>query len=419
MANIKESDELIIVNKEIVFQNEEKEKQATELIVANKRINQLEELLQNNFKEISDYKYALDESSIIAITDQTGIIKKVNSNFCRISKYSEEELIGQDHRIINSGHHPKEFIRDLWLTIANGKIWKGELKNKAKDGTYYWVDTTIVPFLNEHGKPYQYLAIRGDITDRKETEEYLIQRTAQLETANKNLLTFTYISSHDLQEPLRKIQTFVTIILEKENQNLSDNGKYIFQRMQLAARRMRQLIEDLLAFSRITTTELKFEKTDLITIIEEVKAELKDTIEKKHANIEVSENCSANIIIFQFRQLMHNLLSNALKFSKPDIPSQIIIKSRIVKGSELNNEKLSPELKYCHITITDNGIGFDSQYKNRIFEVFQRLHGKEKYAGTGIGLAIVKKIVDNHNGIISATSELKKGTTFDIYIPDN
>jgi light-regulated signal transduction histidine kinase (bacteriophytochrome) len=243
------------------------------------------------------------------------------------------------------------------------------------------------------------------------------KRAAELIIANKELMAFTYITSHDLQEPLRKIQTFVSIILENENKNLSDNGKYNFQRMQLAARRMQQLIDDLLAFSRINTTDHKFEKTELNIIVEDVKTELKDTIQEKHATIETTELCSANIITFQFRQLMYNLISNALKFSNPDIPSHITIKSRIVKGSKLNIEKLSPKKNYCHITVKDNGIGFEPHFSERIFEVFQKLHGKDKYEGTGIGLAIVKKIVENHNGIIIATSELNKGAQFDIYIP--
>src|SRR6476620_8215604 len=140
-----------------------------------------DETLRKSLKEAADYKYALEESCIVAITDQKGIITYANDNFCKISKYSEEELVGQDHRIINSGYHPKEFIRNLWVTIANGKIWKGELKNKAKDGTVYWVDTTIVPFLNEHGKPYQYVAIRADITQRKEAENKLKRINEDLE----------------------------------------------------------------------------------------------------------------------------------------------------------------------------------------------------------------------------------------------
>jgi len=392
-------------------------KGSEELLFAKKQINHLEELLITNFKELSDYKYALDESSIIAITDQKGIIKKVNKNFCKISKYSEQELIGQNHCIINSGHHSKEFIRDLWLTIANGEIWKGEIKNKAKDGSIYWVDTTIVPFLNEQGKPYQYLAIRSDITERKNAEEYLLQRTSQLENANKNLLTFNYVSSHDLQEPLRKIQTFITILLDEENQNLSDSGKHNLHRLQLASLRSQQLIQDFLNFSSIATIDLEFETTDFNLILEEVKTELKVIINEKQAIIEASNLCELNTVAIQFKQLIHNLISNSLKFSHPDRTPHIILKSKITNGSEVNNPKLLAEKNYHHITISDNGIGFDQKYKDRIFEIFQRLHSKDNYDGTGVGLAIVKKIIENHNGIIHATSLINKGTTFDIYIP--
>jgi len=243
------------------------------------------------------------------------------------------------------------------------------------------------------------------------------KRAEELSIANKKLLAFTYIASHDLQEPLRKIQTFVSIMFE--NETLTENGKHNLQRVQLSAGRMRLLIDDLLTFSQISTAELKFEKTEISAIVEEVKAELKDIIQEKNATVTFAEHCPANIIPFQFRQLMYNLISNALKFSIPEKPSRIIITSKIEKGSKLNIEKLSHKKNYCHITVKDNGIGFEPQFSERIFGVFQKLHGKDSYAGTGIGLAIVKQIVENHNGIITATSELNKGATFDIYIDDN
>jgi signal transduction histidine kinase len=388
----KRAEELIIANKELVFQNEEKEKRAQELIIANKEL-----LFQNEEKE----KRA----------EELGVVNKELA-FQNAEKEKRAEELSNANKELAFQNEEKE-KRAAELGIANKELVFQNDEKEKRAAELAIANKELVFQNDEKEKRAAELVIANkELAFQNEEKE---KRAAELIIANKKLLAFTYISSHDLQEPLRKIQTFITIILESES--LSEAGNKNFKRMQLAAGRMQQLIDDLLAFSRINTTELIFEKVDLNVIVEEVKADLKETILEKKAIIEAINLNSANIIAFQFRQLMYNLLSNALKFSKPDVPSFIQISSRIIKAKKLNVEALSPGKTYCHITVKDNGIGFEPRFKERIFEVFQKLHGKEVYAGTGIGLAIVKKIIENHNGTIIATSELNDGALFDIFIP--
>ncbi len=248
--------------------------------------------------------------------------------------------------------------------------------------------------------------------------EELAQKNVLLENSNKELQSFAYISSHDLQEPLRKIQAFASRLLEKENDRLSDEGKDAFRRMQDAAHRMQKLIDELLAYSRTNTTERKFEITNITDVIEDVKNDLKESLQEKGAVVEIrNQLCDLKVIRFQFRQLMTNLIANSIKFARVDVPPRIIITDEKVHGSQLRHLPISPRIDYCHIEVSDNGIGFDNEYKERIFEVFQRLHGRHEYPGTGIGLAICKKIVENHRGIIYANGGVDRGATFHIYIP--
>ncbi len=187
--------------------------------------------------------------------------------------------------------------------------------------------------------------------------------------------------------------------------------------MQNSAERMQALIKDLLAFSRISVADRKFETIDIDKLIEEVKEEFKERLEETQAVIEMHGSCKVNVIAFQFRQVLQNLISNALKFAKPGVPPHVIIQCRTVKSDKVDFVKLMPKKEYNQISIIDNGIGFEAEYTDKIFKVFEKLHSKDEFAGTGIGLAIVKKIVENHHGFITAKSEPTKGTSFDIFIP--
>ncbi|WP_309609616.1 ATP-binding protein, partial [Flavobacterium sp.] len=316
------------------------------------------------------------------------------------------------HRLINSKN------------IYKWHLARGLAQKNSKGEIIMWVGTNTE--IEEQVREKEVL--EGTVTKKtielKKANKLLEEKNNELGNMNNELQSFAYVSSHDLQEPLRKIQTFAGRILDTEYKNLSDKGKDYFQKMNNTARRMQTLIEDLLAFSNTNVSERKFQNTNLKKIVEDIKNDLFDDINEKNGIIDSSELGDAYINTFQFRQVIQNLISNSLKFAIQDVPSKIIIKSEIGESSYFENQnptltpgKLSAEKKYNHIIFKDNGIGFDQEYQNRIFEVFQRLNHKEKYSGTGIGLAIVKKIIDNHNGVITATGQLNKGAQFDIYIP--
>jgi PAS domain S-box-containing protein len=388
-----------------------------ELSLMNESLQKSEERYHLMVEEVQDYA--------ILYLNHEGIVENWNLGAEKIKGYKAEEIIGKNFSNFYTQSDRNSNLPQKLLNIA---IEKGKATQEGwrvrKDGSLFWASVVITAVHNKKGQVIGFSKVTHDLTEKKKADDKLKlnaleleQKNAELEKMNQELQSFAYISSHDLQEPLRKIQTFATLILEKEFENLSDNGKDKFQRMQNAAKRMQTLINDLLSYSRTNIQERVFEKTDLSKIIDEVKDDLKEEIEQKSATIENGENCEANIIPFQFRQLLYNLVSNSLKFSNPDTPVVIKISSKIVEGAALENKKLEKDTNYCHIQIKDNGIGFEQQYSSKIFEVFQRLHGKLDYTGTGIGLAIVKKIVDNHNGIITATGEKNKGATFDIYIP--
>lgn len=236
---------------------------------------------------------------------------------------------------------------------------------------------------------------------------------------NDELKSFAYVSSHDLQEPLRKIRIFCNRIMESEKGNLSPAGYDQFGRIQNAALRMQTLIDDLLTYSRTNSTERVFEKASIDKLVKEVSDDMNELIQESNAKIEFQTLGEAKVIPFQFKQLMQNLISNSIKFSQPHQSPVIKISTDSVKGNKTLHPKLKPHVGYLKLSFKDNGIGFRPEFKERIFDVFQRLHRRDVYPGTGIGLAIVKKIVENHNGAIVAVGEPEKGASFHIYLPEN
>ena len=529
-------------------------------------------------KELADQKFALDQHAIVSVTDMQGTITYVNDKFCAISQYSEDELIGQNYRILNSGHHPKEFFQQMYQTIGDGAVWHGEIQNRAKDGSFYWVDTTIVPFIGEDGKPRQYVTIRADITERKsaaaslarqalelsryaeelstsqealqsqslmlqsvldsmseglvvadengkfliwnpaadkivglgaanvpgekwtehygiflpdtvtpfppmqnpllraihgevcsaemflrnaqleegvwiessasplknkdgvsrgavvafrditqrkkdereiralndELEQRVLERTAQLATANKELEAFSYSVSHDLRAPLRHIGGFSKILVEEFGSTLDPTAQRYLDRIQSGTQKMGQLVDELLNLARVGRHVLNLQPTRLNSIVAEVITILEPDSQGRHVKWVMADLPAVDCDPVLVKQVFQNLLANALKFTRPHVSaagsSPAGTRAPTLRTViEVSHKEQDGQLVFM---VRDNGVGFNMKYVDKLFGVFQRLHSAEEFEGTGIGLVTVQRIVHKHGGRVWAEAEPNKGAAF-------
>lgn len=349
---------------------------------------------------------------------EDGLIVYTNTYFFELINLSYENVVGC-------------FFTDFVHTDSQEKfkaLFQQALKGSSKGEIKLSVNGKIIPVYISLTSLQPRLATVGiiitDFTEKKKNEELILKYQEDLEAknfelsqSNTELASFAYVASHDLQEPLRKIQTFSNRILEMEYESFSVNAKNYFQRITGASKRMQNLINALLNYSRANTSEVILVPTDLNSIIEEVKNNLSELIEEDNIIIETSALPTLNIIPIQFNQLFSNIILNAIKYRKQDESVVIKISAEIISSDKIQKQVSFISDRYWKIKISDNGIGFEQQFANKIFELFQRLHGRSEYEGTGIGLAICKKIVQNHHGFIEAIGQPDIGSTFNIYLP--
>lgn len=368
--------------------------------------------LQETLKELADIKFALDQSTIVAITDQRGIITYVNDEFCRISKYSRDELLGQDHRIINSGYHPKEFIRGLWTMIAAGNVWRGDLKNRAKDGSIYWVDTTIVPFLNAAGRPYQYVAIRHDITQLKLAEEKILQQAIELQRAAQLSFVGELAAglAHEIKNPLAGIQGIVDILIRRRE--ASDPETEALKAIRHEVERIDGTVRSLL--DRARPRALSAARTSLTEVIWRAVSIARSQAvgaagrgHRVHIEFEPPpEDIEPMADAAQIEDAVLNLIINAFEAIADEGKVAVSIRrAESETEAEFDEEAV--------IEVSDNGSGIREEDLARIFHPFFTT----TKGGTGLGLPAVRRIARAHGGRVEAKSTVGEGSTFTIYLP--
>jgi len=386
---------------------------AMELEKKNQELAKSEERYHKMTEVVEDY--------VIILLDKNGCIENWNHGAEKIKGYKSEEIVGKHFRVFYSREDQENQLPERLLEIARieGKSTYEGWRIR-KNGECFWGFTVITALRDENNEIFGFSKVSRDLTEKREADMKLEKfaedmqiKNMELQQSLKDLESFSYAASHDLQEPLRKIKTFTHFILNNNQEQLSDLSKNYFERIVSAADRMQHLIEALLQFSMIGTMTPEFEISDLNLILQEAEKDIFEIEAAKEATIKSDDLPKLRVIPEQLQQAFFNILSNSIKYRKLDEPLQVFVEYRW-----LDNCNLLAEPGQAHkISFIDNGIGFEQQYADKIFALFQRLHGKKEYPGTGIGLSICKKIMQNHHGHIEASGELGKGARFDIYLP--
>jgi PAS domain S-box-containing protein len=343
-------------------------------------------------------------------------VENWNSGAEFIKGYRASEILGKNFRIFYTEEDKVEGLPEKLLDEARrtGKA-AHEGWRVRKNGTRFWGSISITAIHDNNGKVIGYFKVTRDLTERKLADDNLKIYTKELEYHNRELEQFAYVASHDLQEPLRKIQTFVEVIQRKPG-DPNHVAKY-FEKIKISANRMSELIRSVLKFSKLSRIEEIGTKVDLNQVLDQVMTDFEILILEKKAAIKSAHLPSIIGVQEQMIQLFTNLIANALKFTDKEAPVIDILSNVVNKDQIFNAPESLLDVHYAEIIVRDNGIGFDQQFSTKIFEMFQRLHGKNEFSGTGIGLALCKKIVENHKGYIAAHSEVGKGASFCVYLP--
>lgn len=361
---------------------------------------QLERTLEisskESFKELSDFKFAISTTLMVVFTDSRGHITFVNDNFLKMSGYSTEELMGKDYSDFNSHYHTREFYDQIFDTINQGKVWKGEIRDFSKNGQFYWTDTTIVPLLNDMGKPYRFISFKIDITKIKNAELEIRQHAENLERINKELDQFAYVVSHDLKAPLRAINNLSEWIEEDIAEIVNDETRENLQLLRGRVQRMEGLINGILQYSRAGRIKNNNTMIDLRQMLDEIVSESNTNPNVKFIYPDRLPKIYSERVALE--QTLGNFISNAIKYNDSENPMVEIG----FKDADM----------YWQFSVKDNGPGIHESYHDKIFVIFQTLNARDKIESTGVGLAIVKKLVEDKGGKVWLESKPGEGSTF-------